>query len=249
MSRVPGAIIADYATTPWRFADRTGAPTVPSAEDFARMVGGLGISESDYVIVVSSGRTWSDIAAATDVFWTFRRMGHRRVSILDGGFLAYRLIADAPLDEGPARPRTRQPHIVYQNEDLAASRNRVLSAGRSITLIDARLQGDFLGINKPEWVARYGTIPGAKNVPANWMTVDGRGQFRDLAEYTKLFEHLQIDHRDEMIVFGNGSQTGSLVWFVLYEILGNRRTRLYAGGMAEWAADRVHPVERRVNLN
>jgi thiosulfate/3-mercaptopyruvate sulfurtransferase len=138
---------------------------------------------------------------------------------------------------------------VYQNEDLAASRNRVLSAGRSITLIDARLQGDFLGINKPEWVARYGTIPGAKNVPANWMTVDGRGQFRDLAEYTKLFEHLQIDHRDEMIVFGNGSQTGSLVWFVLHEILGNRRTRLYAGGMAEWAADRVHPVERRVNLN
>ncbi|MSO66076.1 MAG: hypothetical protein EXQ85_09860 [Alphaproteobacteria bacterium] len=118
-----------------------------------------------------------------------------------------------------------------------------------MTLIDARLQGDYLGVNKMEWARRYGTIPGAKNVPANWVTLDGRGRFRDLPSYLKLFEHLQIDPTRDIIVFGNGSQSGSLVWFVLAENVRNRQVRLYAAGMAEWAADLANPIERRISLD
>ncbi|MBM3503129.1 MAG: sulfurtransferase [Alphaproteobacteria bacterium] len=248
-SHIPGSINADYADTPWRFTGRRGVPMVPSPEDFAGLVAGFGVSTNDHVVVVAAGRTWTETAAATDVYWTFKRMGHRRVSILDGGFLAYRAAIGAPVSQGQARPRPRVPYVVQPNDDLAASRNRVLSASRATVLIDARLQGDYLGINRAEWVARYGTIPGAKNLPANWLTTDGRGSLRDTAEYVKILEHLQIDYREDMITFGNGSQTGSLAWFVLFEVLGNRRTRLYAGGMADWAADRASPVERRINLD
>ena len=77
---IPGAQFADLqgalsdAESSFRF-------TVPSADQFARSVGALGITAGDEVVIYSSTHPmW-----ATRMWWLFRVFGHKTVKLLDGG--------------------------------------------------------------------------------------------------------------------------------------------------------------------
>src|SRR5271154_1960286 len=58
----------------------------PSAEQFGRDVGALGISNADTVVVYDAGG-W---VAAPRVWWMFLSYGHRDVRILNGGLKKWR---------------------------------------------------------------------------------------------------------------------------------------------------------------
>jgi len=54
-----------------------------SSENFSEMVGNLGISNQDHIIVYDS----LGIFSAPRVWWMFRYYGYKEVSILDGGLI------------------------------------------------------------------------------------------------------------------------------------------------------------------
>ena len=93
---IAGAVYSDYLRAGWRVT-RDGVPgQLPPAADLEVLIGGLGIGNDSHVVLVAGGRNALGMASATRVYWTFKMLGHDRVSILDGGYRAY--LAD------PGRP-------------------------------------------------------------------------------------------------------------------------------------------------
>src|SRR5213593_1930122 len=98
---IPGAVFFDIDG----IADRsTLLPhMLPSAAQFARQVGELGISNRDVVVVYDV----RGVVSAARVWWTFRAMGHDRVAVLDGGLRKWK--AEGRLVEsGPAKAPQRR---------------------------------------------------------------------------------------------------------------------------------------------
>lgn len=54
---------------------------------------------------------------------------------------------------------------------------------------------------------------------------------------------------EPLVIFGNTSREGALLWFVAHEIAGHRTARLYVGSLAEWAAKDFAPMIRRIDLS
>jgi thiosulfate/3-mercaptopyruvate sulfurtransferase len=240
-ARIPGSVFTDYKKDGWR-VERNGVPdvmnTVPALES---LLGRLGISSDKHVILVAPGHSAYDMASATRIYWTLKVLGHEKISVLDGGFVAYAL-KKLPLEGGPAKPAKTAVYTAHQSSGLEAFLPEVSES--KLPLVDARPSDEFLGINKSDKVLRPGTLPGAVNLPLVWMTVDGKGLFRTAAELKSLFAFAKVKADKPMIVFCNTGHTASLIWFVAHELLGNSQVRLYDGSLAEWSLDPRRPMSQ-----
>lgn len=246
---IPGAISADYMANRWRVpATESGAHQTLAPSDFASLVGGFGIDSNTHVVLYNVGEAWTDLAFATEVFWLFRTMGHRRLSLLSTGFSGYARESGA-LVQAAEQFVDRKVYTPAPVTDTQVSRAQVRTVRPDVSLMDARLHGQYLGINKAPVVRRYGTIAGALSVPGNWVTLDGGGVFRDADAIRRVLTFREVDPDGRIIAFGNTPASGSVGWFAVREIIGNPNVRLYPGGLAEWARDTANPIDRRVSVD
>ena len=108
---IPGAVRFDIDAV----KDRSSSlpHMLPSQEDFAETVGGLGIGENSKIVVYDGAGLFS----APRVWWTFKVFGAKDVSILEGGFPAW--TADGhPTEAGdpaPRSPQTFRAHYPLKN--------------------------------------------------------------------------------------------------------------------------------------
>jgi thiosulfate/3-mercaptopyruvate sulfurtransferase len=254
-AHIPGAIHSDYVGDGWRVQNADGTPgMLPGADHLAKLIGGLGISNDDHVVIVSRGANSLEMGAATRVYWTFKVAGHDKVSILNGGLAAWVAQRDPntnrpvnPLESGVVEPEpatfevNMRPGLLATKEDVQAA----LDAGTP--MIDHRPTHHYLGVTKPGPVARPGTIPGALSVPETWLTINDGGVMRSQAEMTKLYEAANAPTSGEVINFCNSGHWASLGWFVSSQILGNENARLYDGSMIEWSKADL-PMEQKISL-
>src|SRR3546814_3005161 len=78
------AVYSNYLRSGWR-TEMDGVPAqLPRQETLEALIGELGIANDSHVVVVSAGTDALDISSAARVYWTFKVIGHDRVSILDG---------------------------------------------------------------------------------------------------------------------------------------------------------------------
>lgn len=247
---IPGAVYSNYAKAGWRTTDADGTPgQMPAINALEELIGGLGIDNDDHVIVVSGGTSALDMGSATRVYFTFKLLGHDEVSILDGGMKGYRANAANPVETGIVTPEPAR-FIASPRPELLADKEEVLAAVESgVQLVDNRPNNQYLGVLRHPRASRYGTIPGAVNLPENWLTVDNGGRFRDAAELAALQKSAGVAAQGAQINFCNTGHWASLGWFVSHELLGNEEAKLYDGSMVEWTADASLPVERKAPLN
>jgi len=244
--RVPCSVHSSYFGDSWR-VERNGVPgMLPDSETLAALIGGLGIRNDDHVVVIGGGGSPGATTAATRVYWTFKVSGHNAVSLLDGGFAAYRDAGQVPMEKGEAEARPAATFSVNLQSDILATSDDVAAAtAAGVDLIDNRGSDYYVGINKSGIAKRAGTVPGADNVPINWLTSpDGRFQSRPVLD--QIAVETSLSTTDPQITLCNSGQMASLGWFVSHELLGNENARLYDGSMAEWSADPNRPVEQRI---
>ncbi len=244
--RVPCSVHSSYFGDSWR-VEHDGVPgMLPDAETLAALISGLGISNADHVVVIGPGGSAGAITAATRVYWTFKVSGPDAVSLLDGGFAAYRDAGQVPMEKGDAEARPAADFTVSPQPDILATADDVAAAsGAGIDLIDNRGSDFYVGINKAGIAKRAGTVPGADNVPITWLTSpDGRFQSQPVLD--QIAAETSLSATDPQITLCNSGQMASLGWFVSHELLGNQNARMYDGSMAEWSADPARPVEQRI---
>src|SRR5262245_4177824 len=100
---IPGAVHSDYDKAGWRVT-RGGIPLMlPTVPELEKLIGELGIDEDSHVVVVPAGVHASDFGSAARAYWTLKFTGLAKVSILDGGFAAWKA-EGLPIESGPKPP-------------------------------------------------------------------------------------------------------------------------------------------------
>ena len=207
-------------------------------EELAAIFARAGVSADTPVLVYGDGE---DPLAAAIVAYALLKTGHQRVLILDGGFDAWRGVADVSQEHGvfkvsdwsgspPADP------VAASLEDV----RRMVDTDEGV-LVDARPAKLYRGEGR-NWI-RNGHIPGAVNL--DWkslMRADNEALFRPRKEIEGLLREAGLDPSYPTIVYCGTGREATLLYLYLRCVLGWQRVTLYEGSWTEWSADPSLPV-------
>ena len=252
-AHVPGAVYTSYGKDRWRVMNRAGVPSMlPPVAYLEKLFGSLGIGNSSHVVVVPSGNSSSDVGIATRIYWTFKVLGHDRISILNGGWRSWARIDKQtrkpvnPIAAGVVKPKPQVFKASLRKQMLVSEDEIKQALTGKAQLVDNRTRDYFVGISKSSKALRAGTLPGAKNLPQTWLTKNGRGKFRDKAQLEKIYKAVDVATKGDQIMFCNTGHQATIAWFVSSEILGNRKARMYDGSLAAWTRVKNAPVLRMI---
>ena len=212
---IPGAVHSDYDKGGWRVT-RNGVPfMLPSAAELEALIGDLGIDEDIHVVVVPAGVHVLDFGSAARVYWTLKVAGHRRVSILDGGFAAWKADPANPVETGVNRPEPKIFTVAFDRSVLSPI-DEVERASKSgeATLLDARPARFFAGKEKAPAAKAYGHIPRAINLDSAAFYDASSNRLRSATELCAISASLP---QGPIVSYCNTGHWASTNWFVLSE--------------------------------
>ena len=249
---IPGAVSTDYYKGGWLQERADKVPEmfpVDSPDKVAEAIGKLGIGNDSHVVIVTTGAASPNMAHGARIYWTFKMLGHDNVSLLDGGMAAYANDKTNRLDPGAVTPVPKSFKASLRKEMLATMEDvKKAVAGAKAALVDNRSEDLFVGITQSPKTKQAGTLPGARNIPTSWLTVNNGGQLRSRAQIEQIYKHAGVAASGEQLYFCNTGHLSSLGWFVSHELLGNKQAKLYDGSMAEWTMLQGGPLVQKVSL-
>ena len=216
-----------------------GRHPLPTREAFAATVGALGITPAAAVVVYD--RQGSMYAARA--WWMLRWIGHRAVSVLDGGLQAWQDIGGA-LAAGAAAtaPAPKAPYPLAEAGVRTIDAQALLEQLGTLTVLDARAAERFRGEVEP-LDAQAGHIPGALNrFFKDNLGPDGR--FRDAASLKRDYAALIGATAAAQVVHQCGSGVTACHNLLAMEAAGLDGGVLFPGSWSEWSADPARPVAR-----
>ena len=209
----------------------------PSAEQFGRDVGALGIGNDDTVVVYDAGG-W---VAGPRAWWMFLSFG-KNVRVLNGGLKKW-VAEGRKVESGPVTPK---PAIFKANFDARRVRSlQQLVANlqnRAEQVIDARANERYQGkVAEPRPGLRAGHIPGSLNLPYNNLFNAATGEMKPLDELRAAFLGAGVK-LDAPIVTSCGSGVSAAVLTLALYRLGVDNPALYDGSWTEWGAADGPPI-------
>lgn len=234
-SRIPGAVFFDQDAI---VAPNSPLPhTLPGEAQFAAAMGGLGLSDTDAIIVYDSPGMFT----APRVWWMLKSFGAKNVFVLDGGFDQWKTQGRRVETGIPAAPKPAN-FTASLNAGAVASFDDVMGivAGGGSQIADARGPGRFTGVEaEPRAGMRSGHMPGARNVPV--MNLSSSGKLKPLSELRTIFDSAGIDLAKPVVTSCGSGVTAAVITLAL-QSLGHQDTKLYDGSWSEWGGRDDTPV-------
>lgn len=219
-------------------------PPTAAYPDIAVRLGFAGIAREDHLLLYDDGSG----ARVGPMVWLLDRVAHRRVTILDGGIMAWHSDGQ-PLHSGPDAAIPAVPYdadvaaLAYEN---LATKQWILGnmTRKDVALLDTRSEDEYRG--RGRGARRGGHIPGAVWLEWSDTLVDAGGgvpRFATPAEITPRLTALGIDPDKEIVCYCQSGRRSAQVYGVL-RALGYARVRNYLGSWGEWGSDPNAPVEK-----
>ncbi len=207
-------------------------------KELYRLLGSLGITRNMYIIIyddmggLESGR----------FYWELERIGHPRVSVMNGGLVKW-VLEGRPVDN----KAVRRPPTSYQAKGKGRRNEAVLadvlkaSKRKSTLLLDVRSKGEYVGsISR----GRGGHIPGARLWEWNQSVniLQGFVLHKDKHLLASLKEVGVTGKKQRIIVYCQSGHRAAQSYLVLRS-LGFTNVRLYANSMNEYGSIRTAPLQ------
>lgn len=210
--------------------------TLPRPEDFARIVGAMGIAATDEIVVYDG----PGLFTAPRVWWMFRTMGAKNVRILEGGLDAWKA-AGRPLTAEVTKTAPSLFDVDFDEQRVATlDRMTAIVGDGSSQIADARPAERFRGDQpEPRTGVRGGHMPGARSLPA--MSLSRDGKLVPEPELRQRIREAGID-LDKPVVTSCGSGITAAVITLALETLGHTDNQLYDGSWTEWGGRSDTPV-------
>ncbi len=224
---------------------------LPSIGKITELFRNAGVNRKSHVIVYGHGNTVSDASKAAATYWALKAMGHRNVSMLDGGFTKWTFEGRVVTKEVPKVKKGNFKAVV--DTSLIADMDEVAKAvkSRRAVLVDARNSIQYFGHEKRADVICFGHIPGAINLPADFLSNAGINRapatVKSKDDLLKIVRGVGIpeDKSVPIIVYCNTAQLAGLNYLVLKDLLGYTNVKVFDGSMLEYCnLNGKLPVER-----
>ncbi|CAF1505014.1 unnamed protein product [Adineta ricciae] len=217
-------------TTPTAFIPR-GLPDVKSFEDYLTR---LGVSNDHHIILYD--RSANGFFAASRAWFLLKTYGADKVSILNGGFNAWKKedneIEKSDESNDSAKEGQTNNFTVKLNEQMVRNFDQMVSNisldkdnPERIQVFDARPPNLFYG-------ADAGHMPNAVNLPYRSL-FDQNQHLKSKEQLTQIFDKAGVDLSKPTIYTCQGGVTASTLAFVA-QLLGQQEPSVYMGAFTEW---------------
>lgn len=229
-----GAVSVPYSQ--WRGPkDNPGKP--PEAATLTRLIQGIGADRDSDVVIVYEGRDSTDFGSAARVYWTLKTAGLSRLSILNGGVVAWRAAGQPLVTDVPAvKPSA---YVAQIDARWLATRDEVAraQAAKNTKLIDARPKAFFDGETRHAAAGAPGTIAGASSLDNALFFTKGGGSLLAAADVKRVAASngLEPGAAADSVSFCNTGHWAATNWFVLSEVMGEKNVKMYPESMVEWS--------------
>jgi thiosulfate/3-mercaptopyruvate sulfurtransferase len=227
-AHIPGAVFFDVDAV----SDHSNPlpHMFPSAEQFGRDVGALGIGNDDTVVIYDAGG-W---VAGPRAWWMFLAYGHDKVRLLDGGLKKWRA-EQRKVESGEVAPKPASFKARLNATRVRSMEQLVANlTSHDEQVIDARAADRFEGrVGEPRPGLRSGHIPGARNVPYNQLFDAATGTMKPLSDLRAAFTAAGVK-LDAPIVTSCGSGVSAAVLTLALYRLGIANPAIYDGSWSEW---------------
>jgi len=210
---------------------------LPDEAGFAEAVGAMGIGDDTRIVVYDGAGLYS----APRVWWMFTVFGARDVRILEGGLPAWRE-AGGPIEEGPARARSKQGFTAKLHRDAVADLAAIETALADpvVQVVDARSAERFRGeAPEPRAGLPNGHMPGSVSLPFSEIMENGR--LKDEGAIRDALERHAIDPARPVIT-SCGSGVSAAILTLAFHKIGHPPQALYDGSWTEWASRPDAPI-------
>ena len=222
----------------WRVNKKKVPMHLQEPEFLINILKKMGIDNDDHVILYPKKNVdIYSMAETTAIFFTFKYLGHKKISILNGGYPDFKKKFDLFIEEGEFKVKGSSSYEAQIDRSILANSNDIIESRKNnYQLVDAREKDFYLGINKLKGFSKFGTIESSINIPSKWF-LEGRGlSFNNLKLFKKIYDYSEIESDKNLIFFCYSGLESSINWFVSYELMKNKNSKLYEGSLFDWVA-------------
>lgn len=222
----------------WRKNINGVAMQLPKINNLLSIIESMAISDQDHVILYPKKNTdYYAMAETTAIYFTFKLLGHKRISILDGGYPDFKKKFSLLTEEGNFKLKPVFGYKVNFDDSILANTDDVLfNKKNNFPLVDSREKDFYLGINKLEAFEKFGTIKSSINIPSKWFLASRGLKFNNIKLINDIFDQFGITSKENVIFFCYSGLESSINWFVFHELMQKRNSKLFEGSIFEWEA-------------
>lgn len=235
---IPGAIHLPYSAVNVR--TKQGVSLSIGSQHMIKILGLLGIEPHHHIVI------YDDMGGlhASRLFWELEKIGHKKMSILNGGLVTWILSGKKVTAEVSKNKTTTYNTATKQARNNVVTANDVLSSkfNEKNILLDVRSKDEYIG--HPRY-PRSGHIPNAKWWEWQQAVNFEKGfQLQTKQNLKKQLAAVGVRDKDTPItLYCQSAHRASHSYFTL-RYLGFTDVKIYDGSMAEYSQIKTAPLTR-----